>query len=1061
MTHTTVSLGDVSFTNSQSVSIHYKAFTNYMNYLSKLHSDKVFTRYYSNKTYKTLTYADVDRMAINLACKWSKDAERSSVVSFMSDHTINYVIVMLALMKLRRTMLAISPRNSEAAITNLLEKTESKLLIANAKYENIIKGVKAQNPDVKVIIIQPLDIEALSKEPLNSDYKKILNYHFSDEDIEKDALIIHSSGSTAFPKPIYLSNRYLFNMLKPFHLLVNEKENMPHVTENDCMFSLAPLFHIFGFFALFSMATVGGSAIFVEKLPPSQEEINYALEVNKATIMCAPPLILEQMIPYLKETNDFNTMQRLKYIIFGGAPLKHEAGEWLQSHNINVRDMYGTTEIGAFMSSDLDPKSKNWGSIGIYMKDKEGHPYGVFETNDESEPDVKHLYIRAGCPTLASHVANRPDGGYNTNDLFKEDPNFPGYYIYLGRRDDTLIMENGEKTNPVPMESTIRQSPVVKQVAIFGQNRQCTAALVETDLEYAIRLGPDEIIAAVHEAVKEANAECPSHSIILPQMVKILPFNKSLPSTDKGTVMRKKAEKMYKDIIDKLYKDFLEGPSRNDKDSINADTSSWSSEQTLDFLISCASEVLSVPKSSFKDHTRSIFDYGLNSLTAIQLRNKIAEYFDNIPQNFLFQHPSFESMHEALMNGIDQDLAELNEKRYQQAQNLALAYIKKAKADFFPIARHDDNKKRDKVVLLTGSTGTLGSFMLRDLLKDPSVKKVYCCVRGKEGELFNRLIKAFESRSLDISLLKSDRVETLPMRFNDPYLGFSEEKYNQLRNEVTIVQHCAWVLDFNMTIDYYDKECITPFYHLLKFAYREINPMHVHFISSISASAATGDQIVEEPLPLDSHVSMPMGYAHSKFVVEKLMNYLTAEKNFPCIIERLGQVCGDSENGVWNTSEQFPLMFIGGGSIMHKMPELDTIIDWITVDYASASIVDIMLRTADLPITEDNSIYHIVNPRLITWSDVLEAMRGSNMVFETVSPSEWVNTLAQDTTNPAARLLSFYEGNFKEAFKMPIWQTKKTSALTPIITKAPILDANLFSKFLARWQSVGFYNPSN
>lgn len=77
--------------------------------------------------------------------------------------------------------------------------------------------------------------------------------------------------------------------------------------------------------------------------------------------------------------------------------------------------------------------------------------------------------------------------------------------------------------------------------------------------------------------------------------------------------------------------------------------------------------------------------------------------------------------------------------------------------------------------------------------------------------------------------------------------------------------------------------------------------------------------------------------SHSKFVVEILFNYLTEEKKFPCFIERLGQVCGDSVNGVWNVSEQYPLMFVGGGSIMHKMPDLNTAIDWITVDSAAES----------------------------------------------------------------------------------------------------------------------------
>lgn len=369
------------------------------------------------------------------------------------------------------------------------------------------------------------------------------------------------------------------------------------------------------------------------------------------------------------------------------------------------------------------------------------------------------------------------------------------------------------------------------------------------------------------------------------------------------------------------------------------------------------------------------------------------------------------------------------------------------------------NKEQDKVIMLTGVTGSLGSFMLRDLLLDPSVKKVYAMIRGSPDQLMNRLINAFESRFLDTSLLKDGRVEVLPMRFNESFLGFTDEKYFELKNEITIVQHCAWLLDFNMPVDHYDKECIAPFYNLLKFAYRKINPMHVHFISSVSASAAYGETVPEEPLPLDSHIAMPMGYAHSKFIVEILFNYLTTQKNFPCYIERLGQVCGDSINGVWNVHEQYPLMFIGGGAIMHKMPDLDTTIDWITVDYAAKSIADIMIRTAYLPADVDQSVYNIINPHIINWRDVLEAMKDTGMTFDVVSSSEWVDTLSKDDTNPALKIMSFYEDSFKGSFKMPTWETKKTSTLTPLISKSPILDANLFNKFLSHWSSVGFYSP--
>jgi len=195
-------------------------------------------------------------------------------------------------------------------------------------------------------------------------------------------------------------------------------------------------------------------------------------------------------------------------------------------------------------------------------------------------------------------------------------------------------------------------------------------------------------------------------------------------------------------------------------------------------------------------------------------------------------------------------------------------------------------------------------------------------------------------------------------------------------------------------------------------------------------------------------------------VVEILLNYLTAEKNFPCYVERLGQVCGDSVNGVWNVSEQYPLMFIGGGSIMKCMPRLNPQIDWIPCDFAAASIVDVMMKTYHLPANTDESIYHIVNPHSIQWYDVLTAMTRSGMNFDIVEPTEWVKELAKDDTNPAFRLMSFYQETFKDSFKMSEWKTEKTCALTPTISQSPVLNTDLFSRYLNYWKSVGFYHPS-
>jgi hypothetical protein len=81
----------------------------------------------------------------------------------------------------------ISSRNSGAAIINLLEKTQASVIIADIKYESIAKSSASQVPGIEVAVVSSLYIETLLQKPLNPNYKNILDYTFSDEDLNKTA----------------------------------------------------------------------------------------------------------------------------------------------------------------------------------------------------------------------------------------------------------------------------------------------------------------------------------------------------------------------------------------------------------------------------------------------------------------------------------------------------------------------------------------------------------------------------------------------------------------------------------------------------------------------------------------------------------------------------------------------------------------------------------------------------------------------------------------------------------------------------------------------------------
>lgn len=176
----------------ESVVQHYKAFINFFRDRVQHYRDNIYMRYYTNGIFKTLTYGQVDCITTNLACKLAKIVPSElETVAFMNDHEASYLIVTLAMMKLRKALFTISPRNSEAAVANLIEKTNTKFIISSHKYEQTARNAIAHMNDVEYMMLEPFDFESLAKEPLNSEHTHLLNYEFTDEDINKPAIILH------------------------------------------------------------------------------------------------------------------------------------------------------------------------------------------------------------------------------------------------------------------------------------------------------------------------------------------------------------------------------------------------------------------------------------------------------------------------------------------------------------------------------------------------------------------------------------------------------------------------------------------------------------------------------------------------------------------------------------------------------------------------------------------------------------------------------------------------------------------------------------------------------
>lgn len=101
----------------------------------------------------------------------------------------------------------------------------------------------------------------------------------------------------------------------------------------------------------------------------------------------------------------------------------------------------------------------------------------------------------------------------------------------------------------------------------------------------------------------------------------------------------------------------------------------------------------------------------------------------------------------------------------------------------FPRFVAPDKETRDggMVILLTGSTGTLGSHILQRLLSSASVRHVYVLSRPASGATpKERVVAAFKREGFDAQVLDDSRVSYLAGNPADEFFDVGGDAFNQV-----------------------------------------------------------------------------------------------------------------------------------------------------------------------------------------------------------------------------------------------------------------------------------------
>ena len=357
--------------------------------------------------------------------------------------------------------------------------------------------------------------------------------------------ILHTSGSTGIPKPVYVPHGLFCSQdaqqLIPF---LGGRPTWVDRIRGKRLFIGLPLFHAACLAKMAYSAYSGATLVLPPTTPMTADVVNTVFTyANVDCAIVAPSLIIDL---YKNSEYFANTVQRLKSLAYVGGTVSKAIGDDVSSQ-IELVTMFGATET---LSHPIELKDdpKDWEYIsfssqtGVEFRPVGGNLYEfVLVRNPE-------LDIFQGVFTTFPKLNE-----YSTNDLYEAHPTKKGLWKFRMRSDDIICFNNAEKLNPITMEATIVGHPEVQSAVIGGHGQFQACLLIEPKQTLSTPAEVREFIDKVWPTVIEANKDCPAHGRIMKDFIMLTDPTRPMPRAGKDTVQRSAVFQLYEHEFRAIY----------------------------------------------------------------------------------------------------------------------------------------------------------------------------------------------------------------------------------------------------------------------------------------------------------------------------------------------------------------------------------------------------------------------------------------------------------------------------------------------------------------------------
>lgn len=161
------------------------------------------------------------------------------------------------------------------------------------------------------------------------------------------------------------------------------------------------------------------------------------------------------------------------------------------------------------------------------------------------------------------------------------------------------------------------------------------------------------------------------------------------------------------------------------------------------------------------------------------LQTHITDVQTLVPRDVVYRHPSLSALAEFSFSVFTDPHSTYDSDVTDTISRLITEYTKN-----FKCCSGIASSKNDEIVVLTGSTGSLGALLLHEVFQRRSVKRIYCFNRRSSESAIDRQIRSCALRGLDVDGLRravGSRIVMVDIDLSHPTLGLDTLIYDEVR----------------------------------------------------------------------------------------------------------------------------------------------------------------------------------------------------------------------------------------------------------------------------------------